>query len=143
MVSDAYVSETNQVSLSQRNGIGGSISYVFNEDWSALLRSAYLDGVSHTQFTVGPGIKYKNIYVAYLVGHENIAKSSSLGISQNMQADAHELYVSSVWKNFIGLDNLEFHAGGYWTQLLAKDDASAAMAKPTDYGARFRIKYWF
>lgn len=143
IVSDAYVSETNQVSLSKRNGIGGSISYVFNEDWSALLRSAYLDGVSHTQFTFGPGIKYKNIYVAYLFGHENIMKNSDLGITQDMQANAHELYVSSVWKNFIGLDNLEFHAGGYWTQLLAKDDASAAMAKPTDYGARFRIKYWF
>lgn len=142
MVTDAY--ETNEgVALSKRNGFGGYVSANITDDLSGLVRAAYLDGVSHSQYTLGTGLKYKNIYLGYLFGREDVDKSAALGIANNMQVDAHEVYISSVWKNLLGLSNVEFHAGGYWSQVLASDAVSAPLAKPTDYGTRFRIKYWF
>ncbi|PWC23083.1 hypothetical protein DDT52_02130 [Brenneria roseae subsp. roseae] len=142
MVTDAY--ETNEgVPLSKRNGVGGYVSTNLTDDLSGLVRVAYLDGVAHTQYTLGAGLKYKNIYLGYLYGHENVEKSDVLGIANNMQADAHEVYISSVWKDLLGLSNVEFHAGGYWSQVLANDSQSSPLAKPTDFGTRVRIKYWF
>jgi hypothetical protein len=144
MVTDAYIDANTGASLSKRNGFGGYVSYNFTEDFTALVRSAYLDAVAHNQMTAGPGFKYKNFYFGYLFGREHVEADQQFAtITKDMHADAHEVYLSSVWKNFAGIDNMEFHAGGYWTQLLAKDEASTALAKPTDFGARFRIKYFF
>ena len=142
MVTDAY--ETNEgVALSKRNGVGGYVSTNVTDDLSGLVRIAYLDGVAHSQYTIGAGVKYQNIYFGYLYGREDVDKSAALGIANNMQADAHEVYISSVWKDLLGLNNVELHVGGYWSQVLANNIQSSPLAKPTDYGTRFRIKYWF
>lgn len=142
LVTDAY--ETDQgVALSKRNGIGGYAAAALTEEVTGLVRAAYLDGVAHSQYTLGGGIKYKNFYLGYLYGHENVDKSEALNIANDMQAEANEVYLSSVWKDLMGLSNVEFHAGGYWSQMLAHDAASAPLAKPTDFGTRLRIKYWF
>lgn len=142
IVTDAYQS-SNGVDLSKRTGVGGYIAYEFSPEFSTLVRTAYLDAASHDQYTLGLGVKYANIYTGYLFGHENVYKSSNLGINNKMQAESHEMYVSSVWKNFLDLTNVELHVGGYWTQMLAKNGLSADLEKPTDYGTRVRIKYWF
>lgn len=144
MVSDAYVDETTGASLYDRDGIGGYVSYVFSSDWSGLLRTAYLKGFDHTQYTAGLGLKYRNIYLGYLFGREDVDSDSRFsGMAHDKSADAHEIYISSVWKNFLYLSNMEFHAGGYWTQVNANDQYSSELAKDTDYGVRLRLKYWF
>lgn len=143
-VTDAYIDKDTGISLSKRNGVGGYVSYSFNNEWSGLVRTAFLDGFDHTQMSAGAGLKYKNIYFGYLYGHEVVDQDSRFsGMDSKKKADSHEVYISSVWKNFLGLDNLEYHHGAYWTQMLAGDAQSEALSKPTDFGMRMRIKYWF
>lgn len=141
VITDAYQTD-NGVDLSKRNGVGGNATFKVNDDTSIVLRGAYLDAVANNQYSLGAGVQYQNLWVAYLFGNEKIKNNTDLGTTA-MKADAHEVYASYKFPSVMGISNFDMYLGTYWTQLLAKDDASTSLAKPTDYGSRVRFKYYF
>lgn len=140
-ITDAYQT-ANGVDLSKRNGVGGSATFKVNDDTSLVFRGAYLDAVANNQYSLGAGVQYQNLWVAYLFGNEKIKTNADLGTTA-MKADAHEVYASYKFPSVMGISNFDMYLGTYWTQLLAKDNASESLAKPTDYGSRVRFKYYF
>lgn len=143
-VTDAY-QDGNGNDLSKRNGVGGNVTFKVNSDLTIVTRAAYLDAVANNQYSLGAGAQYQNFWLGYLYGNEKVKADADLGLANtaDMKADAHEVYASYKIPSVMGLDNFDMYLGAYWTQQLAKDDASSALAKPTDYGSRVRFKYFF
>ena len=144
-VTDAYQADgvNGPVDLSKRNGVGGNVTFKVSPDLSIVTRAAYLSAVANNQYSLGAGAQYQNFWLGYLYGNEKIKTNDDLGITADAKADAHEVYASYKIPSVMGLDNFDMYLGAYWTQQLAKDDASSALAKPTDYGSRVRFKYFF
>ncbi len=142
VVTDAY-QDAKGNDLSKRNGVGGNVTFKVNSDLSIVTRAAYLDAVANNQYSLGAGAQYQNFWLGYLYGNEKVKSDTDLGIAADMKADAHEVYASYKIPSVMGLDNFDMYLGAYWTQQLAKDDASSKLAKPTDYGSRVRFKYFF
>jgi hypothetical protein len=146
LVTDAYQS-TSGVDLNKRNGVGGNITFDTSESTKFMVKTAYLDAVAHNQYTVGAGFKYQipnvyQLYISYLYGQESIDNNTLLGTTTK-GSTAHEIYVSNMLENFLGIDNAKLSFGGFWSQLLADDSQSSELAKSTDYGTRIRIRYDF
>jgi hypothetical protein len=146
LVTDAYQS-TSGVDLNERNGFGGNITFDTSDNTKLVLKTAYLDAVAHSQYTAGIGFKYQipnvyQLYVSYLYGNEAIDNDSTLGTTEK-SSSAHEVYVSNMLENFLGIDNAKLSFGGFWSQLIADDEHSTELAKDTDYGTRIRIRYDF
>ncbi|WP_024872590.1 carbohydrate porin [Tolumonas lignilytica] len=144
VITDAFKVDgvNGPVDLSKRNGVGGNVTFKVSPDLSIVTRAAYLSAVANDQFSVGAGAQYQNFWLGYLFGNEKVKANTDLAIG-DAKADAHEVYASYKIPSVMGLDNFDMYLGAYWTQQLAKDAASAALAKPTDYGSRVRFKYFF
>ena len=70
VIQDAYVRADGSDGADwQGYGLTGSFNVA--TDTTLTLRGAYLDATGFDKYSVGPGLQYKNFFVAYLYGHKD------------------------------------------------------------------------
>lgn len=132
LISDAYVDAAGE-DISDWTGYGLTSTVKATDDLSFTMRGAYRDADEGDGYSFGPGVAYKNFYIAYLNGQN----TDSTG-TDDVDTEYNVAYASYKIPAVMGIDNFDMYLGASW------GDEKIGDADTTEqYGARVRFKYFF